>query len=137
MPRMTRSLVTVDLGAIRHNVRALRSRLTGGSELWAVVKADGYGHGARPVAVAALESGAAAVGVATVGEALELRRDLTDARIVVLGPAEPDEVDDARAARLELCVSSSSIPEGVPVHLKLDTGMGRWGLSELVSPVSG
>ena len=134
---MTRSLVTVDLGAIRHNVRALRSRLTGGAELWAVVKADGYGHGARPVAVAALESGAAAVGVATVGEALELRRDLTDARIVVLGPAEPDEVEDARAGRLELCVSSSSIPEGVPVHVKLDTGMGRWGLSELVSPVSG
>jgi len=135
---MPRSLVTVDLAAIRHNARLLRSRLTAGSELWAVVKADGYGHGAGPVAAAALEADATALGVATVGEALELRRALPAARILVLGPVEPGEIEDVRSGRLELCVpSSSNVPAGVAAHLKLDTGMGRWGLSELAPPGGG
>jgi alanine racemase len=134
MRGMTRSLVTIDLGAIRHNARVLRSRLAGGAELWAVVKADGYGHGAVSVAGAALDAGATALGVATVAEALELRRAFPDARILLLGPFEDAELEDARTGRLELCVSSSRLPEGVPVHLKLDTGMGRWGLSELTPP---
>ena len=69
---MPRSLVTIDLAAIRHNVRTLRGLLDG-AELWAVVKADGYGHGAVDVGRAALEAGATALGVATLGEALELR----------------------------------------------------------------
>ena len=137
MAQMMRSLVTVDLAAIRHNARLLRSRLTGASELWAVVKADGYGHGAVPVGAAALDSGATALGVATVAEALELRRALPGARILVLGPAEEGEVEAARAGRLELCASSSFVPDGVPVHVKLDTGMGRWGLSELAPPGAG
>jgi alanine racemase len=134
MAGMTRSLVTVDLAAIRHNARLLRSRLAGGAELWAVVKADAYGHGAVPVAAAALDAGATALGVATVAEALELRRAFPEARILVLGPVENGEVEHARAGRLELCVSPSSVPDGVPVHVKLDTGMGRWGLSELAPP---
>jgi alanine racemase len=137
MRPMTRSLVTVDLVAIRHNVRLLRSRLAGDAELWAVVKADGYGHGAVPVAAAALDAGATALGVATVAEALELRRAFPEARILVLGPAEGDETTDIRSARLELCVSSTTVPEGVPVHVKLDTGMGRWGLTELAAPGTG
>ena len=138
MARMTRSLVTVDLLAIRHNARLLRSRLTAGSELWAVVKADAYGHGAAPVAAAALEAGATALGVATTGEGVELRRELPGARILVLGPVEPREIEDVRAAGLELCVASSSdVPAGIRLHLKLDTGMGRWGLSELAAPGAG
>jgi alanine racemase len=136
MGAMPRSLVTIDLAAIRHNVRTLRALLHG-TELWAVVKADGYGHGAVDVGRAALEAGGAALCVTTVGEALELRRALPLARIVVLGPTAADEVATARAARLELCVSTAEIPEGIPVHLKLDTGMGRWGLTELVQPGSG
>jgi len=128
-----RSEVTVDLGALRRNARTLL-RALGGAELWAVVKADGYGHGAGDVATAALDAGASALCVATVPEALELRRGLADARILVMGPAREREVAEARAARLELAVSSGPIPEGIPVHLKLDTGMGRWGLSELPSP---
>jgi len=133
---MPRSLVTVDLAAIRHNVRTLRA-LLGGSELWAVVKADGYGHGAVDVGLAALEAGATTLCVATTGEALALRRDLPLARIVVFGPTEPADLPGAREARLELCSSREEIPDGVPVHLKLDTGMGRWGLAEIASPGSG
>ena len=132
---MPRSLVTIDLAAIRHNVRTLRELLDG-AELWAVVKADGYGHGAVDVGRAALEAGATALGVATLGEALELREALPSARILLLGPAVPTEVAAAREARLELCASAGEAPEGIPVHLKLDTGMGRWGLTELVAPGS-
>jgi alanine racemase len=70
-----------------------------------------------------------------VAEALELRRDHPEARIVVMGPAATSrEIANARDARVELVVSGGEIPEGVRVHLKLDTGMGRWGLSELPLP---
>lgn len=130
---MPRSEVAIDLGALRRNARTLLRALDG-SELWAVVKANAYGHGAVDCAGAALGAGAAALCVATVAEALELRREFEDARILVMGPAANREVARARAAKLELVVSSSEIPEGVPVHVKLDTGMGRWGLSELPAP---
>lgn len=130
---MHRSELLVDLGALRRNVRTLLNALDG-SELWAVVKADAYGHGAADAAGAALGAGAAALCVATVPEGLALRRDFATARIIVLGPAGNLEVGHARDAQLELVVSSGEIPGGVRVHLKLDTGMGRWGLSELPVP---
>lgn len=130
---MARSTVTVDLGAVRGNVRTLRRRL-GNAELWAVVKADGYGHGAVDVGRAALEAGAAALCVATVPEGLVLRRALGDVRVIVLGPASPAEVARAREAAFEVTVADGVVPEGIRVHLKLDTGMGRWGLSELPAP---
>jgi alanine racemase len=66
-----------------------------------------------------------------VPEALALREALGPVRIIVLGPASVPEAADAREAGLELVVVGGDIPEGVPVHLKLDTGMGRWGLGEL------
>ena len=128
-----RAELTVDLGAVRRNAHTLRRALEG-AELWAVVKADGYGHGAADVGVAALDAGATALCVASVPEALALRREVGDARLLVLGPASRDEVAAAREARLELVVADGEIPEGVRVHLKLDTGMGRWGLSELPAP---
>jgi alanine racemase len=128
-----RSEITIDLGALRRNARTLLRALDG-AELWAVVKGDGYGHGAVDCARAALEEGASLVCVATVPEALELRARLPEARILVLGPASPAEVAEARQARLALVVATGEIPEGVDVHLKLDTGMGRWGLSELPAP---
>nr|MBA3844263.1 alanine racemase [Actinomycetota bacterium] len=128
-----RSEITIDLGALRRNAKTLLRALDG-AELWAVVKADAYGHGAVDCASAALGVGASAVCVATVQEALLLRADLSDARILVLGPASEAEVAIAREARLELVVGSGGIPEGIAVHVKLDTGMGRWGFSELPSP---
>jgi alanine racemase len=128
-----RSEVRIDVGALARNVRTL-VRTLDGAELWAVVKADAYGHGARDCAPAALGAGASALCVATVPEALALRTDLREARIVVLGPSRDDELADAREARLELVAVGGFVPDGVPVHVKLDTGMGRWGTSELVSP---
>src|SRR5215218_9681907 len=130
---MARSDVIVDLGAIRRNARTLLAAL-GPAELWAVVKADGYGHGAVDVAGAALGEGALALCVATVAEALPLRREFPGVRILVLGPSTERDVAQARAADLDLAVFDEPIPEGVRVHLKLDTGMGRWGLSELPGP---
>jgi alanine racemase len=130
---MHRSEITIDLGALRRNVRRLRDVL-GDSELWAVVKADAYGHGAVDVARTTLEEGAGALCVATVAEAVELRDAFREARILVMGPTAGEEDAVAREARLELSALNGRIPEGVPVHLKLDTGMGRWGLGELPDP---
>jgi len=131
---MHRSELTIDLAALRRNARTLLGALTG-TELWAVVKANGYGHGATQVAGAALGAGASGLCVATVPEGLELRSEFSTARILVMGPAGSNrEVGLARDAALELVVSSDEIPADVRVHLKLDTGMGRWGLSELQAP---
>ena len=130
---MRRSHVTIDLAAIRHNARVLTNLLER-TELWAVVKAEGYGHGALDVARAALDGGATALCVATVGEGLALRTALPGVRIVVLGPTATEDVPVARDATLELAAYDERLPEGVPLHLKLDTGMGRWGLAELPVP---
>ena len=131
---MHRSEITIDLGAVRRNVRTL-SRALDGSRLWAVVKADGYGHGATDVAGAALGAGATALCVATIPEGLALRHEYRTERILVMGPAGSNrEVAQARDAGLELAIADGEIPEGMRVHLKLDTGMGRYGLSELPSP---
>jgi alanine racemase len=131
---MHRSELTVDLGAVRRNARTLLRTLEG-AQLWAVMKADAYGHGAVDVAGVVLDEGAGALCVATVPEALELRAEFSLARILVMGPTSSSrEVAEARAANLELAIWDAEIPEGVRVHLKVDTGMGRWGLAELPKP---
>ena len=127
---MSRSSFTLDLTAVRANVRRLVD-VAAGAEVWVVVKANGYGHGALDVARAALDAGATALCLASAAEALELRARLREARMIVLGPGD---VAAAREARLELVAVDGGVPDGVPVHLKLDTGMGRWGLSELPAP---
>jgi alanine racemase len=127
-----RSEVIIDLGALRRNVARLLEAL-GGAELWAVVKANGYGHGAVDCGRAALDAGATALCLATLAEALAGRNALPEDQIMVFGLT--DEIARAREARLELCVGEN-VPDDVPVHVKLDTGMGRWGLaiSELRAP---
>lgn len=131
---MHRSEINIDLGALRRNVQTLLRALDG-SRLWAVVKADGYGHGAVDVAGAALGAGATALCVATIPEGLALRLEYRTERILVMGPAGSNrEVGQARDAGLELAIADGEIPEGVRVHLKLDTGMGRYGLAELPAP---
>jgi alanine racemase len=133
---MHRSEITIDLGALRRNVKALLRALDG-SQLWVVVKANGYGHGAVDAAGAALGAGATALCVATIPEGLALRHEYRVERIIVLGPAGSNrEIAQARDAGLELAIANDEIPEGVRVHLKLDSGMGRYGLSELPQPAA-
>jgi alanine racemase len=127
---MHRSEITIDLGALRRNARRLR-KVLGGSELWAVVKADGYGHGSVDVAGAVLDEGARVLCVATAGEALELRGEFPAARILIMGPTSGRDRAAAREARIDVVVFDGEIPDGLSVHLKLDTGMGRWGLARL------
>ena len=95
MGQVERSCFTLDLGAIRRNAEILL-RAAGGAELWAVVKAEGYGHGAVDVSKAALDAGATALCVATLPEALHLRAALRNARIVVMGPVSEREIGEAR-----------------------------------------
>ena len=84
-----RALARVNVAAIERNVARLRGELRGGTELCAVVKADGYGHGAAPAARAALAGGATWLAVATADEAAQLRADGVDGPLLVLGRAEP------------------------------------------------
>jgi alanine racemase len=123
-----RSEITIDLVALRRNVERMREAAAP-AELWAVVKGDAYGHGMADVARAALEARAAALCVATAQEGEALRASFPEARVIVMGPLSEGEDELARAARLEVTVSSPRIPAGVDVHLKVDTGMGRWGMS--------
>jgi alanine racemase len=121
----------VDLSAIESNVRLLTKHT--GVQLMAVVKADGYGHGALLSAAAALRGGATWFGVARVEEALELREGDISSPILVLGWTPPARVRDLAAARVSITVwDPAQIEVGesgdpVRVHLKIDTGMSRLG----------
>jgi alanine racemase len=127
----------IDLDAIRHNVRELLTRLPAGCRLIGVVKADGYGHGARPVAEAALSAGAWGLGVSTPEEALELRDLCEPERLLVMGGLAPAGCVSAAAVGCAVMCSTGEMvdileratPPGprLPVHLKIDTGMGRLG----------
>ncbi|HKO75082.1 MAG TPA: alanine racemase [Gaiellaceae bacterium] len=125
---MSRSEITIDLGALRRNVAVL-AEAAGGAQLWAVVKADAYGHGALGCARAALAGGATALCVATAKEGAALRAELADARILVLSPLSQADEGVARESGLEVAVSSPQLPEALAIHVKVDTGMGRFGMT--------
>jgi alanine racemase len=128
-----RALARVNLAAIERNVARLRRELTGAAELCAVVKADGYGHGAAPAARAALAGGATWLAVAAAGEAAALRAAGIDARLLVMGALTPGELDVALQADADVVVWREELLSAVAdrgggrVHVKLDTGMGRLG----------
>jgi alanine racemase len=121
----------IDLSAIAHNVRVLRATVAP-AEVWAVVKADGYGHGAVRVAEAALGAEATGLGVALVQEGVELRRAGIDAPILVLSQQPPEQVGELVAHRLTATVYTPDyadlLPIGYPAHVKVDTGMHRVGV---------
>jgi alanine racemase len=129
------SWVEVDLGAISHNVEALRQGVTP-ARVCAVVKADGYGHGDVPAAEAALAGGADMLGVALVEEASRLREAGIDAPILLLSePPLHDATEVVRwnveptAYRLAFVEALAAAAIGpVPVHVKVDTGMHRVGV---------
>lgn len=133
----------IDTAAISDNVRHLR-RLTG-AEVIAVVKADGYGHGAVRSAAAALAGGAARLGVADVAEALTLRRAGIDAPILAWLHAPGASFAEAAGHGVELGISSfdqllaaaaaASAERPVAVHLKVETGLGRNGIAPSDVPV--
>ena len=129
----------VDLGAIGHNVRVLREH-AGGAQVMAVVKADGYGHGATQVARTALAAGAAELGVATVDEALALRADGITAPVLAWLHRPGIDFGPAVLADVEIAVSSvrqlDELVDAVrrtgrtaAVTVKVDTGLNRNGVA--------
>lgn len=136
-----RALASVNVAAIERNVARLRGELGGRTALCAVVKGDGYGHGAVQAAEAALAGGARQLAVATAGEAAELRASGIGASLLVMGAISGEELPEALAAEAELVAWSEPFVEElaraaearamptapVRVHVKLDTGMGRLG----------
>jgi len=128
-----RALARVNLAAIERNVARLRRELAPSTSLCAVVKADGYGHGAVPAARAALAGGAGWLAVVAAGEAAALREAGIGAPILVMGALSPAELDVALAAQAAVVawdedfVRAVAAGGGGAVHVKLDTGMGRLG----------
>lgn len=130
----------VDLDALATNVRALKSLVGADVQFMAVVKANGYGHGAVPIARTAIGAGASQLAVATVDEGAQLRRAGIEAPILVFGAIGEHEraqaiglrlsivVTNARFARALAAEAAASLVKGpVSVHLKIDTGMRRFG----------
>ncbi len=129
-----RAQASINVAAIERNCARLRRELRDGAELCAVVKADGYGHGAAPSALAALAGGASWLAVATAGEARELRdAGIATAPILVMGALSLAELRQALAADADVVVWSERYVRAVAeegggrVHVKLDSGMGRLG----------
>jgi alanine racemase len=129
----------VDLDAIAHNARGLKERAGEGTELMAVVKANAYGHGAVPVARTALENGASHLAVNRTLEGVELRQAGLTAPILILGYSLPSDAETivrwdltptVTTVEGALALSAMSDRQGkvTPVHVKVDTGMGRFGL---------
>ncbi|HEY0071884.1 MAG TPA: alanine racemase [Chloroflexia bacterium] len=131
----------IDLSAIAANVRAIKGHVGPRCRVLAVVKADGYGLGAQWVALAALEGGASWLGVACVDEGVQLRRAGYSGPILVMSYVPPEEAEAAVRNRLTLTLHREhtalaledaaqrlGLGEGeVAVHVKVDTGLGRYG----------
>ncbi len=139
---MVTSLVelTVDLGALRHNYLQLRQRLSPGVQLLAVVKADAYGHGLIPAARTLAAAGVEYLGVASLDEGLALRQEGLDLPILLLMGIIPQESQAAVAADLDVVLYRQDVAQALEeagrslgkkarVHLKVDTGMGRLGIT--------
>ncbi len=132
--------VEIDLDCIAANVSAVKKRLPEGTELIAVVKANGYGHGDVQAAQTALRSGASMLAVAFLDEALSLRKKGIRAPILVLGVCRPEDVNVAAREEIILTVAEKAWlekaagvlqeDEHLKFHVKLDTGMGRLGIRD-------
>jgi alanine racemase len=135
---MTRAVARIDLGAVRDNCARLKAELDDGAELCAVVKADGYGHGADACAEAALAGGATRLAVATASEAEPIGRRLAHVPLLTMGALTVEELDTALAAGADVAVwrfgfldvvAARARAQGRParIHVKHDSGMGRLG----------
>ena len=133
-----RSCVEIDLDALKHNFEEIKKATTPGTEILAVVKADAYGHGALETAKTLIDSGAAGLCLATIDEAVELRKHGIDVPMMTLGFTDPSRFVDAVKYDVEQAVYSFEIAKmlsdeaasqgkTIRIHIKLDTGMGRIG----------
>jgi alanine racemase len=131
-------VATIDVGAVERNCRTLKERVGDEVELCAVVKANGYGHGAAVCAAAALRGGASRLAVAAAAEAEELRLHFPDVPILVMGALTVEELRTALVAHAEVAVwrerfrdacsrMAAELGRMARVHVKLDSGMGRLG----------
>ncbi|NOU96568.1 alanine racemase [Paenibacillus sp. LMG 31456] len=132
----------ISLDAIIHNAITFKSSLSENCRFMAVVKADGYGHGAIEVATAAIHAGADYLGIAFLDEALQLRNAGIDKPILVLGYTPPHSVEAAIKQDITITVFSDEVLEEIiacterldhraRIHLKVDTGMSRVGVSTI------
>jgi alanine racemase len=141
-----RALARINLAAVGRNVHRLRAGLQPLATLCAVVKADGYGHGAVQVARAAQDAGATWLAVTTAAEAAELRAAGLEGPVLIMGALSRQELPDALAARADLvawtdefvgdvraALRDRASESAVGIHVKLDTGMGRLGTRDQVA----
>jgi alanine racemase len=139
------TVAEIHVTAFAHNVRAVRARLAPTCELMAVVKANAYGHGAETLAAMALQEGASCLAVARCQEGISLRQCGLTAPILVLGPVWPEDVEALVAYRLSSVVGALEDARRLnqeaerqgqryPIHVKVDTGMGRLGLLPAMTP---
>ena len=131
----------IDLPAFRHNLQTLRKYLGPQTQIMAVVKADAYGHGAIPCARIAVESGVANyLGTGVIEEGIELRENGLNAPILILGSIFPDEAEELVRHNLATILCTQPLAQvlskeaekqdkTVSVHIKVDTGMNRLGVS--------
>ena len=133
-----RSCVEIDLDALKHNFEEIKKATTPGTGILALVKADVYGHGALETAKTLIDSGAAGLCLATIDEAVELRKHGIDVPMMTLGYTDPTRFRDAVRYDVEQAVYSFEIAKALSdeaikagkkcrIHIKLDTGMGRIG----------
>lgn len=132
---------SVDLTALAHNLTQFRRTLAAGCDVMAVVKANAYGHGAQETAKALIQQGVPRLAVVSVNEGLELRQAGITVPIVILGSIFHEQFQELIAHRLTPVVSdlailtsfgkaTASLATPIPIHLKVDTGMGRLGLTQ-------
>jgi len=136
-----RAEARIDLDAVRHNCRRLRSLIGPDVELCPVLKADGYGHGASHCAGAVVDSGADRIAVATAREVVQIRGSAPEIPLLVLGAMAPAEIDMAVSAGTDVSAwdpgfiaaldsRAEAAGQKVGVHVKYDTGMGRLGSAD-------
>ncbi len=130
--------VEINLDAAAHNIRELRRITNPKANLMAVVKANGYGHGAVEIADTALQNGASALGVARLQEGIQLRESGIDKPILIFGYTPPEDTDKLLSFDLTQTVGYPELAESysncavklgatLKIHLKIDSGMGRLG----------
>ena len=135
---MREAWIEIDLEALKHNVSTFKNRLSPGSHIMGIIKADAYGHGASRLAPVLEEKGISRFGVALLQEAIALRDSGVTLPILILGHTSPEDYQEAVAHDLTLTLytheearvldkAARDVGKLARVHLKIDTGMGRIG----------